>query len=138
MDAIVAGRTSPQKYVWLARIVPLMILPYLVAVAFVNGLLSPQWRTLPEDLAALDEFGLLPFYHHYIVSKAHAAEIAAIREAARKDTLSQTNGNESIDTGLPGDELNIFGESGMFYLVHHPLFSKPHYLLKSNAIRIHD
>jgi VanZ family protein len=58
----------------LTRLVPLMILPYVLAVAFVNDLLSPHWRSLPEALEALDRSGLLPFYHHYIVSKAHAAE----------------------------------------------------------------
>jgi glycopeptide antibiotics resistance protein len=61
----------------LARFVPLMIPPYVLTVAFVNGLMSPHWRSVPEALAALDEFGLLPFYHHYIVSKAHAAESVA-------------------------------------------------------------
>jgi len=62
----------------LARLVPLMIPPYLLAVAFVNDLLSPQWRRMSEALTAFDEFGLLPFYHHYIVSKAQAAESVAV------------------------------------------------------------
>ena len=62
----------------LAWLVPLMILPYLLAVAFVYGLVSTHWRTAPEALAAFDTFGLLPFYHHYIVSKAHAAESVAV------------------------------------------------------------
>jgi VanZ family protein len=62
----------------LVRLVPLMILPYVVAVLYVNDLLSPHWRTVPEAFAALDKFGLLPFYHHYIVSKAHAAESVAV------------------------------------------------------------
>jgi VanZ family protein len=61
----------------LRRLVPLMILPYALAVLFVNDLMSPHWRSVPEALAALDEFGLLPFYHHYIVSKAHAAASVA-------------------------------------------------------------
>jgi len=60
----------------LARLVPLMIPPYLLAVAFVNDLLSPQWRRMSEALTAFDEFGLLPFYHHYIVSKAQAAVLS--------------------------------------------------------------
>jgi VanZ family protein len=62
----------------LARLVPVMIPPYLVSVLFVSDLLTPHWRTIWEALAALDEFGLLPFYHHYIVSKAHAAESVVI------------------------------------------------------------
>ena len=56
----------------LARFVPLMILPYVFAVVLVNGLLSPYWRTVPETVAALEPSGLLPFYHYYIVPKAHA------------------------------------------------------------------
>lgn len=37
----------------------------------------------------------------------------------------------------PGDELNIFGESTDFYLVQHPLFNRPLYLLKSSAVRLY-
>ncbi|HZK75930.1 MAG TPA: hypothetical protein VFD13_03395 [Candidatus Kapabacteria bacterium] len=36
-----------------------------------------------------------------------------------------------------GDELNIFGERSAFYLVHHPNFRAPLYLLKSNAVRLY-
>src|SRR5262249_58405509 len=38
----------------------------------------PHWRTVHQALAALNLFGLLPFYHHYIVSKAHAATSVAV------------------------------------------------------------
>ena len=62
----------------LRRLVPLMILPYVLAVAFVYDLLSPHWRSTPEAFAAFDVYGLLPFYHYYIVSKAHAAESLAV------------------------------------------------------------
>jgi hypothetical protein len=62
----------------LARLVPLAILPYGLAVFFVNDLLTPHWRTVPQALAALNPFGLLPFYHHYIVSKAQAATSVAV------------------------------------------------------------
>ena len=63
----------------LARAVPLVILPYAVAVIFVNKLLSPQWRTLQQALAAFDEHTLLPFYSHYMVSKAHAVQSVAVQ-----------------------------------------------------------
>jgi len=72
------GQDPARWHNLLKRLVPLLILPYVLLVAFVNDLLSPHWRTVPEALAALDEFGLLPFYHHYIVSKAHAAESVAV------------------------------------------------------------
>jgi VanZ family protein len=74
----VEGQDPERWHNSLARLVPLMILPYLLAVAFVYGLVSTHWRTVPEALAAFDTFGLLPFYHHYIVSKAHAAESVAV------------------------------------------------------------
>ena len=61
----------------LRRFVPLMIPLYLFAVAFVYDLLSPHWRSAPEAFAAFDIYGLLPFYHYYIVSKAQAAESLA-------------------------------------------------------------
>ena len=36
-----------------------------------------------------------------------------------------------------GDEMNIFGEYSGFYLVHHPMFSDPLYLLKEDAVRLY-
>ena len=36
-----------------------------------------------------------------------------------------------------GDELNIYSESGAFYIVHHPNFREPLYLLKENAVRMY-
>ena len=57
----------------LARLVPGLIAPYVVAVLYVKNLLSLDWRTMPEALAALDWRGLLPFFNDYIVSKEHAA-----------------------------------------------------------------
>ena len=56
----------------LRRLVPLAVLPYVVAVLAVNNLLTPHWRTPDEAMAALDLRGLLPFWHDYIVSKAQA------------------------------------------------------------------
>jgi VanZ family protein len=63
----------------LAGAVPLMILPYAMAVIFVNKLLSSQWRTLQQALAAFDAHTALPFYSHYMVSKAHAAQSVAVQ-----------------------------------------------------------
>ena len=61
----------------LSGLVPWLALPYVIAVLYVKGLLSPGWRTMPEALAAFDPLGLLPFYHDYIVTKAHAAQSVA-------------------------------------------------------------
>lgn len=49
-----------------------------------------------------------------------------------RDTLL----DKPVATAQIGDELNIFGEHSRFYLVHHPLFSEPLFLLKENAVRI--
>jgi glycopeptide antibiotics resistance protein len=62
----------------LAELVPWLIAPYLVAVLYVKNLLSPDWRTVPAALTAFDSLGLLPFYHFYIVTKAHAAQSVAM------------------------------------------------------------
>jgi VanZ family protein len=61
----------------LAALAPWFALPYAIAVLYVKGLLSSGWRTMPEALAAFDPLGLLPFYHDYIVTKAHAAQSVA-------------------------------------------------------------
>ncbi|MDP4200127.1 MAG: hypothetical protein Q8922_12190 [Bacteroidota bacterium] len=36
-----------------------------------------------------------------------------------------------------GDELNIYSERGNFFVVHHPRFAEPLYLLKEAAIRLY-
>jgi VanZ family protein len=65
----------------LARAVPWLALPYGLGALYVKGLLTPGWRTWPQALAAFDRRGLLPFYHDYIVTKAHAAQAAAFELA---------------------------------------------------------
>ena len=65
----------------LARLVPMVVLPYIAAVLFVNGLLTRGWRTVPEAMAALDRRGLLPFWHWYIVTKMHAAQGLVVHAA---------------------------------------------------------
>jgi VanZ family protein len=63
----------------LERLVRLTILPYAIAVIFVNKLLSPQWRTLLQALSVFDAHTLLPFYSHYMVSKARAVQSVAVQ-----------------------------------------------------------
>jgi VanZ family protein len=62
----------------LAALVPWLVPLYVLGLVFVNGLLTPHWRDPAEALAAFNDLGLLPFYHHYIVSKAHAAQSVAV------------------------------------------------------------
>jgi VanZ family protein len=57
----------------MARLVPIIVIPYLLAVAYVQGLFSSQWQTSDQVLAGLYWRGLTPLYSYYIVSKAHAA-----------------------------------------------------------------
>jgi VanZ family protein len=61
----------------LARLVRWLIAPYVIAVLYVKNLLALDWQTMPKALAGFDPVGLLPFYHHYIVSKEHAAASVA-------------------------------------------------------------
>ncbi len=65
----------------LARLAPWLILPYVLAVLFVDGLLSPGWRTATQARAAFDSLDLLPFYNDYIASKAHAAQSIVVEFA---------------------------------------------------------
>ena len=46
----------------------------ILMVLFVSGVLNFQFRPLAYTQTILDHRGLLPFWHYYIVSKAHAAE----------------------------------------------------------------
>ena len=62
----------------LTKIVPVLVLPYVMAVLFVGDLLTPHWQSMSTALGSLEYRGLLPFYHHYIVSKAHAAESVVV------------------------------------------------------------
>jgi VanZ family protein len=59
----------------LLRGVPVLVPLYVLAVLYVNGLLSLHWRTMAQALDAIsDTRGLIPFWNWYIVTKAHAAE----------------------------------------------------------------
>jgi hypothetical protein len=49
---------------------------------------------------------------------------------------SDTTQDSVLTTTDQGDELNIYGSQGAFYAVEHPNFTKPLYLLKSEAFRI--
>jgi VanZ family protein len=62
----------------LARLVPVALIPYVLSVLFINDLLSGHWLTIEEAGATLDYRGLLPLWHYYIVSKAHAMQSLAV------------------------------------------------------------
>ncbi|HET6401539.1 MAG TPA: hypothetical protein VFH95_09090 [Candidatus Kapabacteria bacterium] len=48
-----------------------------------------------------------------------------------------TTQDSVVTSASKADELNIYGEHSAFYLVHHPNFPMPLYLLKSNAVRMY-
>ncbi len=48
-----------------------------------------------------------------------------------------TTQDSVVTSANQGDELNIYGEHSAFYVVQHPNFRKPLYLLKSNAVRLY-
>ncbi len=45
--------------------------------------------------------------------------------------------DSSVTNADIGDELNIYGERSAFYIVHHPNFRRPLYLLKADAVRLY-
>lgn len=58
----------------LRRLVPWMIVPYLLALLVANQLLSWHWLTPREAVAQAYPLGLIPLFDYYIVSKAAAAK----------------------------------------------------------------
>jgi len=62
----------------LAQIVPYTWVPYIIAVLFMNGLVTSHWRSFDAARAALDVRGLLPLWHYYIVSKTQAMASLAV------------------------------------------------------------
>ena len=59
---------------WAAAAVPWLIVPYLLALAFANQLVSTEWRTWQRALAETYSLGWLPLFDYYIVTKAEAAK----------------------------------------------------------------
>jgi hypothetical protein len=49
---------------------------------------------------------------------------------------SDSTQDSVVTSAQRGDELNIFGEQRAFFIVHHPRFSFPLYLLKTDAVRL--
>jgi hypothetical protein len=54
--------------------VPWLILPYLLALAAANQLLSGEWRSWQRAVAESYSLGWLPLFDYYIVTKAEAAK----------------------------------------------------------------
>lgn len=59
---------------WLARLVPWLVGPYLLAVLAASRLLSTHWLTPDQAMAQLYKLGLIPLFDYYIVPKAAAAK----------------------------------------------------------------
>jgi hypothetical protein len=57
-----------------ASAVPWLIVPYLLALAFANQLVSTEWRSWDRAIAETYHLGWLPLFDYYIVTKAEAAK----------------------------------------------------------------
>jgi glycopeptide antibiotics resistance protein len=69
------ARQDPQRLRYrLGRLVPLLALPYLFALAEANQLLSLHWQSPTEAIEHLYPLGLIPLFDYYIVPKAEAAK----------------------------------------------------------------
>src|SRR5262249_37661899 len=62
------ARWRPVLRAW----VPWLSIPYVFAVLVASGVPTVEWRSVDEALGAFDARGLLPLWHHYIVSKSQA------------------------------------------------------------------
>ena len=58
--------------VLIGRALPLLALPYLLALAALSGWLSGAWLSPARALARLGELGWVPFYYHYWTSETMA------------------------------------------------------------------
>jgi hypothetical protein len=67
------------------------------------------------------------------LSTALSGRVLATQESPLYSAGSQ---DSVVATARTGDQLNIFGEDGHFFFVHHPLFNAPLYLLKTNAVKL--
>lgn len=67
----------------LGRALPVLVPVYLLLLVYANGLLTRAWVSPEQALTALiaDPRGLLPLWHDYIVSKAHAMQSNAVHVA---------------------------------------------------------
>ncbi len=78
MGAVLMHRIAsedPQRLRYrLGRLVPLLVLPYLIALAQANQLLSLQWQSPADAAEHLYPLGLVPLFDYYIVPKANAAK----------------------------------------------------------------
>lgn len=58
----------------IGRAVPFLVPVYIALLVYANGLVTRAWLSPEQALAGLDPRGLLPLWHDYIVSKAHALQ----------------------------------------------------------------
>ncbi len=83
--AIVAGAIDQLALIrWrlnLARAIPSLALIYLLALLLTNDLVAVDWRSPMDAWTVLGTNQLLPFYHAYVVSKAHAVVSVAAHAA---------------------------------------------------------
>jgi VanZ family protein len=72
--ARIKGRDFRWWHYRMTRFLPLAAIAYVVAVLFINEIVTSHWRTYDQAMRALDRRGLLPFWHYYISTKAHGAK----------------------------------------------------------------
>jgi VanZ family protein len=66
------GGDPQQLRDWLAFAAVILAVPYLLAFIVMKDLVTSEWRTLDQAVAAIVPRGSYPFYHHYLVSKSKA------------------------------------------------------------------
>ena len=76
-----AARDLRRLRYWAGRGLPVMLPLYLLLLVYANGLLTRAWVAPEQALAGLDLRGLVPLWHDYIVSKAHALQSDVVHVA---------------------------------------------------------
>ena len=69
----------------------------------------------------------------YHLTQPLVGRVMLLQEAPLYATATQ---DSVVTSAMTGDQMNIFGDDTYFFPVHHPMFSTPLYLLKTNAVRL--
>lgn len=72
--------------------------------------------------------------HHFALRDALVGRVLVDQLALLYRDTTQDSVVASAQTG---DELNIYSERSAFFVVHHPRFAEPLYLLKADAVRLY-
>lgn len=86
-----------------------------------------QKQRSPEE--AMHHFALRARAHAGLVGRVLVDQLSLLYRDSTQDSV--------VAYAQTGDELNIYAERPAFFVVHHPRYAEPLYLLKSDAVRLY-